>query len=78
MPHYYSKVMFFGIFIQDNTCLHFSLLMFHDNIVNVSENLNKMILLKSCLRVTYPTNFCVICSQFYYGKTEHNRIFEIE
>ena len=42
--------------------------MFHNNIVKISEELNKLNLLKICLQVTYPTDFCIICIHFYYGK----------
>ena len=28
-------------------------------------------MLKICLQVTYPTYFCIICIQFYYGKGEN-------
>ena len=31
--------------------------MFHNNIVKISEKLNKRNLLKICLQVTYPTDF---------------------
>ena len=30
--------------------------------------MNKRNLLKICLQVIYPTNFCIICIHFYYGK----------
>ena len=49
--------------------------MFHNNIVKISEKLNKQSLLKICLQVTYPTNFCIICIHFYYG--EKVKIFDI-
>ena len=42
--------------------------MFYNNIVKISENLYKQNLLKTYLQLTYPTNFCIICSQFYYGE----------
>ena len=42
--------------------------MFHNNIVKMSEKLNKRNLLTICLQVTYPTDFCIICIQFYNGK----------
>ena len=42
--------------------------MFHNNIVKISEKLNKQNLLKIYLQVTYPTYFCLICIHFYYGK----------
>ena len=34
------------------------------------ENFRKNDLLKICLQVTYPTNFCIICIYFYYWKRE--------
>ena len=49
----------------------FELLMFHNNIVKISENLNKGNLLKIWLQVTYPTDFCMIWLHFYYGKSEN-------
>ena len=42
--------------------------MFHNNIVKISEKINKWNLLKIYLQVTYPTYFCLICIQFYYEK----------
>ena len=47
--------------------------------------MNKQNLLKICLQLTYPTDFCIICNQFYYGKkyklfnflknNDYNKIF---
>ena len=45
--------------------------MFHNNIV-ISEKLNKQNLLKNYLQVNYPTDFCIICSHFYYGEKSEN------
>ena len=63
---------FFGNFCLNKYCLlffaEFELLMFHNNIVKISEKLTKWNLLKICLQVTYPTNFCIIFIHFYYGK----------
>ena len=42
--------------------------MFHHNIVKISEKLNKQNLLKICVQVTYPTDFCIIFIHFYYGE----------
>ena len=42
--------------------------MFHNSIAKISEKLNKRSLLKICLQVIYFTIFCIICTQFYYGK----------
>ena len=44
------------------------LLMFHNNTVKNSEKMNKQNLLKICLQVIYPTDFCIMCIDFYYGK----------
>ena len=69
--------IFYNIVIFWNFCLRkyflfffaeFELLMFHNNIVKISEKLNKQNLSKICLQVTYPTNFCIIFIHFYYGK----------
>ena len=46
--------------------------MFHNNIVKISEKLNKQNLLKISLQVTYPTDFCI---HFYYGKKWNYLIF---
>ena len=40
----------------------FKLLKFHNNIMKISEKM------KSCLQVTYPTDFYIIGIHFYYGK----------
>ena len=53
--------------------MDFKLLMFYNNIVKISEILNKGNLLKIYLKFTYPTDFCIFCSHFYYGKM---KIFE--
>ena len=50
--------------------------MFHNNIVKMSEKLNKRKLLKICLQVTYPTDFYIICIHFYYGKSENTWFFK--
>ena len=46
----------------------FELLIFQNNIVKISEKLNQPNLLKICLQVTYPTDFCIICIHFYHGE----------
>ena len=52
--------------------------MFHINIVKISKKKNdKRNLLKICLQVTYPTDFCISCIHFYYGKNENN-LFRFE
>ena len=53
----------------------FELLMFHNNIVKISEKLNKWNLLKIWLQITYPTDFCMIWLHFYYGKKWKYLIF---
>ena len=53
----------------------FKLLMFHNNTVKISEKLNMWNLLKICLQVTYPTDFCIIYIHFYYGKKWKYLIF---
>ena len=49
--------------------------MFHNNIVKISEKWNKRNLLKIGLQITYPTDFCIICINFYYGKKWKYLIF---
>ena len=53
----------------------FKLLMFHNNIVKISEKLDKWNLLKICLQITYPTDFCKIHIHFYYRKKWKYLIF---
>ena len=67
----YSKVIFWSFCLRKYFLLFFAefkLLIFHNNIVKISEKLNKQNLLKICLQVTYPTDFCKICIHFYYRK----------
>ena len=59
----FSYFFFFLLFFAD-----FHLMMFHNNIVKISEKINIWNLLKSCLKVTYPFDFCKICNHFYNGK----------
>ena len=49
--------------------------MFHNNTVKISEKLDKQNLLKICLQVTNPTDFCIINIHFYYGKKWKYLIF---
>ena len=42
--------------------------MFHNNIVKISEKNEQVELRVICLQVTNPTDFCIICIHFYYGK----------
>ena len=69
--NFYSKVIFWNFCLSKYFLLFFAefeLLMFHNNIVKILEIFNKWKLLKICLQVTYPTNFCIIFIHFYYGK----------
>ena len=69
--NFYSKVIFWNFCLSKYFLLlfaEFEVLMFHNNIVKISEKLNMQNLLKICLQVTYPTNFCIIFIHFYYGK----------
>ena len=66
-----SKVIFWNFCLRKYFLLFFAefeLLMFHNNIVKISEKLNKWNLLKICHQITYPIDFCIICVHFYYGK----------
>ena len=69
--NFYSKVIF-GDFCPRKYFLLFlpelELLMFYNNIVKISEKLNKWNLLKIWLKVTYSIDFCTIWFHFYYGK----------
>ena len=77
--NFYSKMIFWNF---DKVFLlffaKFELLMFHNNIVKISKKLDKEKLLKICLQVTYPTDFCIICDHFYYGKKRNYLIFIIQ
>ena len=70
--NFYSKVMFWNFCLRKYFVLlfaEFEILIFCNNIVKISEKLNKQILLKVCLQVNYPTDFCIICIHFcYMGK----------
>ena len=52
----------------------FEALMFHNNIVKISEKLNKRNLLKVCPQVTYPTYFYIIW--FILSLREKVKIFD--
>ena len=41
--------------------------MYHDITVKIPEILNKRNLVP-CLKITYHTDFCIICSHFHFGK----------
>ena len=75
--NFFSKVIFFNFCLRKYFLLFFAefeLLMFHNTIVKISEKLNKRNLLKMCLQVAYPTDFCRIYIHFYYGKKK--KIFD--
>ena len=58
------------MFVSENVFLFFAefkFLIFHSN-VKISEKLNNGNLLKICLQITYPIDFCIICIHFHYGK----------
>ena len=71
---FHSCALFSNIYpkIQWNVCCFsstgFELLMFHNNIVKISEILTKWNLLKICLQSNYPINFCTILSHFHNRK----------
>ena len=68
---FYSKVIIWNFFLRKYFLLFFAefkLLMFYNNIVKISENLNNWNLLKICSQVSYPTDFCIICIHFYNGE----------
>ena len=65
-----SKVIFLNFCLRKYFLLFFAefeLLVFHNNIVKISEKNEQAELMKIRLQVTYPTNFCIICIHFYYG-----------
>ena len=69
--YFYSKVIFWNFCLRKYFLLlfaEFELLTFYNNIVKISEKLNKWNLLKIWLQVTYPTDFCMIWLHFHYGK----------
>ena len=78
--NFYSKVIFW------NFCLskyfYFSLpnlkYWLHNNIVKLSEKMNKLNLLKICLQVTYRTNFCILQFSFMFtmGKSWNNGFYK--
>ena len=66
-----SKMDFRNFFIRKYFLLLFTdlkLLTFQNNIVKISEVLDKWNLVKTCIQTTYPIGFCIICSQVYYGR----------
>ena len=76
--NFYSKVIFWDFCLRKYFLFFFAeleLLMFYNNIVKISEKLNKWNLLKIWLQVTYPIDFCMIWLHFYYGKKWKYLIF---
>ena len=68
--NFYSKVIFLNFCLSKYFLLFFAefeLMMFHKNIVKISEKLNQ---------VTYPTNFCIIFIHFTMGKSENIGFFK--
>ena len=68
----------FGIFYQTYFllfCTVFKLLMFHNNIVKISESLNKLKLLKVCIKTTYPVDVLHIMQPFLYQ--EKKKVFDL-
>ena len=76
--NFYSKEIFRNFCLRKHFLLFFAefeLVMFYNNIVKISEKLNKWNMLKIWLQVTYPANFCIIWLHFYYGKKWKYLIF---
>ena len=46
----------------------FKILMFRNKTVKIAEILNQWNSLKTRNQTSYHIEFCIICSQFYYGK----------
>ena len=75
---FYGKVIFWNFCLRKYFLfffVKFEFVMFHNNIVKFQKKINKKNLLKICLQVSYPTDFCIICIQFYFGKREKYFIF---
>ena len=68
--NFYSKVIFWNFCVEKYFPFLCRIwwLMFHNNIVKISDTWNKRNLLKICFQVTCPTDFCIL---FYYGKSEN-------
>ena len=76
--NFYGKVIFWNFCLSKYFLISFAefeLLMFHNNIVKISEKLNKQNLLQNCFQFIFPTNFCIIFIHFYYGKKGKYWIF---
>ena len=68
---FFTKIVF--IFLAD-----FKLSMFHNNIVKISGKCNKQNLLKVCLKVTCPTDFCTFCILHPFLLRGNVKIFDFE
>ena len=88
--NFYNKLDFWKIFSRKYLLLFFTgfkLLMFHNNIVKISEILNKWNLLKTCIQITYLVDFFHNLQPFllqekwnfsiFLKTTEQNNIFGI-
>ena len=78
LGNFYSTMIFLNFCLRKYFLIFFAefkLLIFHNNIVKISEKLIKHNLLKICPQVTYHTNFCKICIHFYYGEKWKYLIF---
>ena len=53
----------------------FKLLVFHNNTVKISENMNKYNFLKTCIKTNHLAEFFIICSHFYYGENGNFHFF---
>ena len=76
--NFYSRMIFLNFCLRKYFLIFFAefkSLIFHNNIVKISEKLNKQNLLKICSQVTYPTNFCIICMHFYHREKWKYLIF---
>ena len=65
------KVIFWNFGLRKYFLFYFAefeLIMFHNNIVKISEKKWTRGLLLICLQVTYLTNFCIISCHFYSGE----------
>ena len=71
--NFYITVIFWNFFLRRCFLLFFAeyeILIFYNNIVKTSEKLNKLNLLKICLLVTYPTDFCFLHSFLLWEKAK--------
>ena len=66
--NFFSKQEFWKFFIEKCFILfiNFKLLVFHYNIVEISDILNKWSMWTTCIQTIYPIEFCIFC--IYDGK----------